>query len=107
MAGPVNINSRPPGRAKDVTVEAFVATIVCMCPCGNRKPITVPVIPGADGRGQCSQCQVTWSCERIDYEEVRGKPGDEQPEPRCVIRMHGTIPAIIVPGNGGEKRMVI
>lgn len=103
---PIDINHRPPGRAQDVTVEGFIATVVVMCPCGNRKPIICPVIPGAGGAGQCAKCQVTWRCEKIEYEEIYSKAGEEAQPIKCTIKMQGIIPSIIVPGNGGEKRMV-
>ena len=76
-----------------VRVEGITMTVVAMCPCGNKRPIIIPAIPGAGGASQCQACRVTWLVQSVTYAEPTeaGKPVDLK------IIFQGLVPDIITP----------
>jgi len=77
--------------ANEIKVEAFLGTVVALCACGNRRPVVVPVIPGAGGAAQCNACQTIWRVVKIHYDEVPGE------QPRVNVSLSGHLPNIIAP----------
>lgn len=98
MPGPMNIQHHPPGNSQDVRIEGMFATVVVTCPCGSRKPVMVPVLPGGGSGAECGRCKVVWRVDKIEYEEVFGNPGDEPLPLKLKIRVQGIVPKIMTVG---------
>src|SRR5687768_14088312 len=63
-------SSRNGDRGK-LQVVGMNACIAAMCPCGNRVPLMIPVIPGARASAMCGECGTSFRAESITYYEPK------------------------------------
>lgn len=101
LADVADIN-RPLGDSNRIKICGFIGGVVALCPCGNPKPMTIPVIPGAGGGYQCGRCQVMWMIERIEYvaplklSDEQIAAGDKQEKVKLSVEARGLVPNIVV-----------